>query len=108
MSLAIKRALDVVGAAVGLTMYFIVCYAMYGPRLKRETGASALFRQYRVGQNGRRFVLYKFRTMSHDAEERSGEPLRSPQLKDEGANVCVEHDPRVTRDSTPIKKSTPR
>jgi exopolysaccharide biosynthesis polyprenyl glycosylphosphotransferase len=93
MKLLIKRALDVVGAAVGLLLC-AVAWMLYGWRLKRETGASAFFRQHRVGRNGRRFVLYKFRTMHHDAEERLSE-LRS-QNQMQGPMFKLEHDPRVT------------
>jgi exopolysaccharide biosynthesis polyprenyl glycosylphosphotransferase len=93
MWLAIKRALDIVGALAGL-MVCLVAWLLYGRHLKRETGASAFFRQYRVGQNGRRFVLYKFRTMHRDAEQRLKE-LRS-QNQMQGPMFKLEHDPRVT------------
>ena len=82
ISLVIKRAVDIVGAVAGLVAC-LLAYALYGRRLKRETGASAIFRQYRVGLNGRRFVLYKFRTMHRDAENRLSE-LRALTKSDAG------------------------
>jgi exopolysaccharide biosynthesis polyprenyl glycosylphosphotransferase len=93
LRLAIKRVLDVIGSTLGLIICAIA-WLLYGWRLKRETGASAFFRQYRIGQNGRRFLLYKFRTMRHDAEERLTE-LRT-QNEMHGPMFKLEHDPRVT------------
>jgi exopolysaccharide biosynthesis polyprenyl glycosylphosphotransferase len=93
ISLTIKRALDVVGGAVGLTMC-LAAWLLYGARLKHEAGASTIFRQNRIGQNGRRFVLFKFRTMRRDAEERLTELRARNQMK--GPMFKLEDDPRVT------------
>ena len=69
LQIAAKRILDIAGALAGLAL-FGLAWMVYGWRLRCETGASVLFRQPRVGQNGRLFTLYKFRTMYHDAEQR--------------------------------------
>src|SRR5208283_2717755 len=99
--LAVKRVLDVVGAAVGLMMCALA-WLIYGWRLRRETGASAFFRQYRVGQNGRRFVLYKFRTMHHDAEERRNELRAQNQMQ--GPMFKLKQDPRVTATGKQLRR----
>jgi exopolysaccharide biosynthesis polyprenyl glycosylphosphotransferase len=99
--LAVKRVLDVVGATVGL-MICAVAWLLYGWRLKRETGASTFFCQCRVGQNGRRFVLYKFRTMYPDAEERIDELRTKNQMQ--GPMFKLEHDPRVTATGQWLRK----
>jgi lipopolysaccharide/colanic/teichoic acid biosynthesis glycosyltransferase len=101
VSLAIKRAVDLVGAAVGL-IACAVAWLLYGRRLERETGASAFFRQCRVGQNGRRFVLYKFRTMYHDAEQRLTELSAHNQMQ--GPMFKLELDPRVTKTGLKLRK----
>jgi exopolysaccharide biosynthesis polyprenyl glycosylphosphotransferase len=101
LRLVIKRALDLAGAALGL----VICGAawlLYGLRLKRETGASPLFRQHRIGRNGRRFVLYKFRTMYHNAEERLGELRSRNQMQ--GPIFKLEHDPRVTATGLKLRR----
>jgi len=91
--LACKRIVDVLGAAVGLLACAVV-YLCYGPRLRHESGASVLFRQHRVGWNGRRFTLYKFRTMCAEAEHLKCtldgyNEMNGPMFK-------LKDDPRVT------------
>jgi exopolysaccharide biosynthesis polyprenyl glycosylphosphotransferase len=93
VSLAIKRALDLVGAVIGL-LACSLAWLLYGRRIKRETGASALFRQYRIGQNGRRFILYKFRTMCADSERLK--VLLDAHNEMSGPMFKLKDDPRVT------------
>jgi exopolysaccharide biosynthesis polyprenyl glycosylphosphotransferase len=93
LQLFFKRALDVAGAIVGL----IVCipvYLWFRGKLSREAGASPLFVQTRVGKNGRRFALYKLRTMHNDAERRLRELLSNNQMR--GHMFKLKDDPRVT------------
>ena len=62
-----KRAFDIVLAFVGLViaapLMVLVAIAVW-----LESGAPVMYRQERVGENGRRFMLNKFRSMRHDAE----------------------------------------
>src|SRR4029079_13854760 len=58
-------------------------------------GGVLLFRQTRCGLNGRRFTLYKFRTMTADAEERLAELQHLNEM--DGPVFKVRDDPRVTR-----------
>lgn len=93
LQLLFKRVLDVVGAIFGL----IVCvpvYLWFGKQLSREADASPLFVQTRVGKNGRRFALYKLRTMHRDAERRLSELLNNNQMR--GHMFKLKKDPRVT------------
>src|SRR5512142_1495156 len=62
-----KRALDVVGAAVGLVVLAPFLLLVAGV-IWVESGGPVLFRQRRSGLNGAPFVIYKFRTMRADAE----------------------------------------
>ncbi len=81
---AAKRALDVTGAAVGLALSAPVVGAA-ALLIKREDGGPVLFRQERVGIDGRAFEVLKLRTMVVDAES-------------QGAGYAVaEGDPRILR-----------
>jgi exopolysaccharide biosynthesis polyprenyl glycosylphosphotransferase len=93
LQIAAKRIFDIAGALAGLMLCGVV-WVLCGWRLRCETGASVMFRQPRVGQNGRLFTLYKFRTMYRDAEQRLHELRVSNQMK--GPMFKVKDDPRVT------------
>ena len=78
-----KRAFDLVGAGLGVVL-LAPLLALLGLLVKAEDGGPVLFRQERVGYRGRRFRIWKFRTMVPDAEKR-------------GLPLTVGSDPRVTR-----------
>ncbi len=80
------------GALAGLVVG-TVAYLVYNRRIRRESGGSVIFRQARVGEHGRVFPMYKFRTMKTDAEialERLGahNEMRGPVFK-------IRDDPRI-------------
>jgi exopolysaccharide biosynthesis polyprenyl glycosylphosphotransferase len=91
--LALKRAMDIAGALVGLTV-FAVAYCWLAPRIRRDSPGSVLFSQVRVGQNGRLFALYKFRTMRINAEVLQAELQRANEMQ--GLMFKLRDDPRVT------------
>ena len=64
--------------------------------IKLEDGGAAFFVQTRVGQFGREFKMYKFRSMCLDAEQRLKELLRQNQHR-EGVTFKLKDDPRITR-----------
>jgi exopolysaccharide biosynthesis polyprenyl glycosylphosphotransferase len=100
--LAAKRLIDIVGGIAGVTIFGFAA-AICARRLRRETGASALFRQQRVGRNGRVFTLYKFRTMYPDAERKLDGLLALNEMK--GPMFKLKHDPRVTLTGAKLRSS---
>ena len=92
-----KRVLDLLITSVVLLL-LAPLWITIAVLLKRESDGPILFRQERMGQHGRLFTLYKFRTMHEDAEERLEEVLESdPALKEEYETYHkLKDDPRVT------------
>lgn len=90
---ATKRAFDVIVATLALIVLSPVFLAL--TVMVRQDGGPVLFRQRRVGLEGRQFMMLKFRTMVVDAE------ARLPQLLDasdgNGILFKMRDDPRVTR-----------
>jgi exopolysaccharide biosynthesis polyprenyl glycosylphosphotransferase len=93
LELAMKRLLDIVGAAAGLILLSPILLVVSLLVWARD-GRPILFRQTRVGRHGRPFTIYKFRTMAPDADERYHEVAA---LSDTGgAAFKMRDDPRVT------------
>jgi exopolysaccharide biosynthesis polyprenyl glycosylphosphotransferase len=69
--LNVKRVIDITFAII-LFLLAAPLMAIVALAIKLESSGPAVFRQERVGLNGRRFVLYKFRSMRQDAETVSG------------------------------------
>ena len=88
-----KRAIDLVGAAVGLVVlsWLIVLTAL---AIKVSSRGPVLFRQWRGGRHGRPFMMYKFRSMRTDAEMRRVEYEAFNQMS--GPVFKIDNDPRVT------------
>jgi lipopolysaccharide/colanic/teichoic acid biosynthesis glycosyltransferase len=84
LQLAAKRAVDVAGAGV-LLVAFAPAMAAIAAAVRATSPGEALFRQVRVGKDGRPFTILKFRTMVRDAP-------RSPL-----GTYCYADDPRITR-----------
>jgi exopolysaccharide biosynthesis polyprenyl glycosylphosphotransferase len=90
----IKRTFDlVVGSASLLTA--LLPMALVALLIRLDSRGPVLFRQQRVGENGRLFDMLKFRTMVADAEQRRAQVL----VTAENGQVIHKHkdDPRVTR-----------
>ena len=91
--LALKRTLDFVTATIGLILlaplFLTVAWA-----IKITSPGPVFFRQVRCGINGRRFLLYKFRSMSADAEARRAELEHLNEM--DGPVFKVTNDPRLT------------
>ncbi|MDV4144365.1 sugar transferase [Shimia sp. FJ5] len=69
----IKRALDILGASVGLIVFSPILIVI-SVMIKREMGSPVLFQQTRPGRHGKPFQMIKFRTM-RDAIDADGRPL---------------------------------
>jgi lipopolysaccharide/colanic/teichoic acid biosynthesis glycosyltransferase len=87
----VRRAVDVTVAAVGLVLLAPVLGAV-SLLVKRDSPGPALFKQTRVGSDGRSFDIIKFRTMTADAERL-------------GPAVSGNTDPRVTRVGAFLRKT---
>lgn len=92
--LLMKRVIDVIGALVGLALTAVVAIFVV-PAIKLESPGPAVFRQKRVGKNGRYFYIYKFRSMYQDAEARKAELMEKNEMK--GQMFKMTDDPRVTK-----------
>ncbi|NQZ99885.1 MAG: sugar transferase [Myxococcales bacterium] len=93
VSLAVKRAIDVAGAAVLLAATTPIL-AVAAIAIRLTSSGSVIFRQRRCGLYGRSFEMLKLRTMCADAETRKLELMELNEM--DGPVFKIEDDPRVT------------
>ena len=89
----IKRCFDIVAGLVG-SLIALIIMAIVGPIIKKQSPGPILFSQERIGQNGKRFKMYKIRSMYMDAEERKKDLMDQNRIKD-GMMFKLDFDPRI-------------
>ena len=103
LQLLIKRVMDIFGSIVGLLITGIVSVFL-APAIKIESRGPVFFSQTRVGKNGRKFKIYKFRSMYADAEERKKELMANNKMQ--GNMFKMDNDPRITKVGKFIRKTS--
>lgn len=101
--LMIKRLFDIIGSIVGLILTAII-FPFVALAIKIESKGPVIFKQERIGKNGRRFKIYKFRSMYMDAEKRLQELMEHNEV--EGLMFKMENDPRITKVGKFIRKTS--
>jgi exopolysaccharide biosynthesis polyprenyl glycosylphosphotransferase len=91
--LAAKRLLDIV-VSVGILGIAAPVITVIAAAIRITSPGSVVFKQKRIGLNGRMFTLYKFRTMIEDAHERRGEIEHLNEMT--GPVFKAKDDPRIT------------
>ncbi|MCL6442253.1 MAG: sugar transferase [Alicyclobacillus sp.] len=86
-----KRAFDVFWSGLGLLLLWPL-FLVIALLIKVDDGGTVFFRQERVGYRGKVFWIYKFRTMTPDAERT-------------GRHITVGSDPRITRTGKWLRKT---
>lgn len=88
-----KRLLDVIGGLIGCVLTGIV-FIFVAPAIFIASPGPIFFSQIRVGKNGKKFKIYKFRSMYMNAEERKKELMKQNRIKD-GRMFKLDFDPRI-------------
>jgi exopolysaccharide biosynthesis polyprenyl glycosylphosphotransferase len=90
----LKRVMDIIGGLLGMLVTMIV-WPFIALAIKLDTTGPVIFKQERVGEEGRSFTLYKFRSMRVNAEVELAHLVRSDPF---GEPVLKQKDdPRLTR-----------
>lgn len=98
-----KRVMDIIGGLIG-TLIFVVLYPFIGLAIKLDSPGPILFTQTRMGQNGRKFTIYKFRTMAKDAEQTKQGLAKENEMS--GAIFKIKNDPRITKIGAWLRKTS--
>lgn len=100
----LRRAQDIVFSLLALILLAPLALLISLAIVLDSPGDGAIFRQRRVGRDGKLFWLYKFRTMCPDAEEQLNELLSQNQM--DGPVFKIKDDPRITRVGKFIRKTS--
>lgn len=88
-----KRFFDIIGGMIGCVITLIL-FLILAPQIYKESPGPIFFSQTRIGRNGKKFKIYKFRSMYMDAEERKKDLLAQNKSLD-GMIFKMDDDPRI-------------
>ena len=94
-----KRILDIIGGIVGCIALVPLYFFVRHKNRKEGDYGPVMFRQVRIGKDGKEFTIYKFRTMVENAEAKLEELMRTdPAIREEYlTNKKLVNDPRITK-----------
>ncbi len=101
--LLLKRVMDLCGGLVGVFICGIL-FIFVAPAILIESPGPVFFGQERIGKNGRKFKMYKFRSMYKDAEARKKELMNQNEMS--GLMFKMKDDPRITGVGRFIRKTS--
>ncbi len=104
--MALKRLTDIVGGIVG-TFFMLLIAVCIAPFIQSKSPGPLFFAQERIGKNGKRFKMYKFRSMYMDAEARKAALVKASGQ--EGRMMFkLDDDPRIIGSEKKDKKGKPK
>lgn len=89
----LKRAMDILSGIVGSLITLVIALFIW-PIMHKKSPGPIFYKQERIGQNGRRFYMYKFRSMVLNADELKKDLMAQNRIKD-GMMFKVKDDPRI-------------
>ena len=98
-----KRFIDIAGAAMGL-IFLSPLMIIIAILIKIESKGELIFKQKRVGLNGKEFYIYKFRSMVVNAEELKEALAKQNEMS--GPMFKMKDDPRITKIGKFIRKTS--
>ena len=107
--ICVKRIVGIIAGIVGVIILIPTTIILYIARIiLKENNGPLFYTQLRVGKNGREFVLYKYRSMCMDADDKLYEYLeQNPKAKEEYQKYKkLQNDPRVTKLGKFIRKTS--
>jgi exopolysaccharide biosynthesis polyprenyl glycosylphosphotransferase len=103
-SRGLKRGADILLSGLGLLFLSPLLIAV-SIGIKLDSRGPVMFRQKRVGRNGKEFAIFKFRSMFADAEARKAELAKLNEAND-GVMFKIRKDPRITRIGGFLRRSS--
>ncbi len=90
---AIKRGFDIIGGLIG-SIFALIIIVVVGPIIKKQSPGPIIYSQVRIGQNGKKFKMYKIRSMHVNADEQKAD-LQAENRNKDGMMFKLDFDPRI-------------
>lgn len=103
-SRAIKRTFDIILSIMGIIISSPIML-ITAIAIKLDSKGPVIFKQERVGKNGRHFYMYKFRSMCQDADAMKAQLQQQNEMGD-GLMFKIKDDPRITKVGKFIRKTS--
>ena len=100
----VKRVIDIVGSIIGIILSSPIML-ITAIAIKIDSKGPVIFKQQRVGMNGRHFNIYKFRSMCNDAEKQKEKLMEQNEMQGEFM-FKMQNDPRITKVGKFIRKTS--
>lgn len=105
----VKRLIDILGGLVGCVLLVPITVAVYIARkVLKEDDGPMFYEHLRYGKDGKKFIIYKFRSMCIDADKKLKEYLEQNEeaKKEFEENHKLKDDPRITKLGKFIRKTS--
>lgn len=104
----IKRAIDVIGAILGIILLMPITICIYIAKIILRDKGPIMYTHNRIGKDGKIFRMYKFRSMVEGADEILEEYLEKNEdaKKEYQMNKKLKEDPRITKIGKFIRKTS--
>lgn len=105
--IALKRVVDFFVSLFMFIPFLVLFLIVKLAYLFKNDNDRILYKQNRIGKDGKEFLIYKFRTMSPDAEKQLNELLKNSDNKEEWRQFHkLKNDPRITEFGLFLRKSS--
>ena len=102
----VKRLMDILGGLVGCVLLVPITVAVYIARkVLKEDDGPLFYEHLRYGKDGKKFRIYKFRSMVNNAEDMIKE-FTPEQMKEYRENYKLTNDPRITKVGKFLRKTS--
>lgn len=104
----IKRSIDILAGLVGTMLLIPITIGIYIVHKITKDVGPIFYKQYRIGKNGKPFIMYKYRTMIVNADEELEKYLsENEDMKEEyGTYKKLKNDPRITKIGKFLRKTS--
>ena len=108
ISRIIKRIIDIIAGIIGIILLIPITIIVTIINMVNKDFGNVFYSQYRIGKNGKKFKMVKFRSMQKDADQILEKYLKEnpKEAKEYKINKKLKNDPRITKTGKFLRKTS--